>query len=54
MDEYDMLIELVKNNIVRKLPPDNLKNFIGEFNYIASMMDDPNDTPRPPSMALIR
>ena len=49
-----MLIELVKNNIVRKLPPDNLKNFIGEFNYIASMMDDPNDTPIPPSMALIR
>ena len=54
MDEYERLIELIKNNIVRKLPPESLTNFIGEFNYIASMMDDPNDTPRPPSMALIR
>ena len=54
MDEYDMLIDLVKNNIVKKLPPENLKDFIGEFNYIASMMEDVNDTPRPPSMALIR
>lgn len=54
MDEYDMLIDLVKNNIVKKLPPENLKDFIGEFNYIASMMEDSNDTPRPPSMALIR
>lgn len=54
MDEYEILIELVKNSIVKKLPPSNLKDFLGEFNYIASMMDDPKDTPRPPSMALIR
>lgn len=54
MDEYDMLIDLVKNNVVKKLPPENLKEFLGEFNYIASMMEDVNDTPRPPSMALIR
>ena len=54
VDEYDMLIELVKNSIVKRLPPENLSNFIGEFNYIAQMMDDPTETPRPPSMALIR
>lgn len=54
MDEYDMLIELVRNNIVKKLPASNLSDFLGEFNYIASMMDDLKDTPRPPSMALIR
>jgi len=54
MTEYDMLIELVKNGIVRKLPPANLKDFIGEFNYIHMMMEDLNDRPREPSMALIR
>lgn len=54
MSEFEMLIELVKNQIVKRLPPANLKDFLGEFNYIASMMDDPKDTPRPPSMALIR
>ena len=52
--EYDLLIELVKNSIVKRLPPANLTDFMGEFNYIASMMDDIKDTPRPPSMALIR
>jgi SpoVK/Ycf46/Vps4 family AAA+-type ATPase len=54
MTEFEMLIELVKNQIVKRLPPAHLKDFLGEFNYIASMMDDPKDTPRPPSMALIR
>jgi hypothetical protein len=54
MKEYDMLVELVKNGIVRKLPPANLKDFIGEFNYIHMMMEDLNDRPREPSMALIR
>ena len=54
MSEYDMLVELVKNGIVRKLPPANLKDFIGEFNYIHMMMEDLNDRPREPSMALIR
>ena len=54
MTEYDMLVELVKNGIVKKLPPANLKDFIGEFNYIHMMMEDLNDRPREPSMALIR
>lgn len=54
MKEYDILVELVKNGIVRKLPPSNLKDFIGEFNYIHMMMEDLNDRPREPSMALIR
>ena len=52
--EYEMLVELVKNGIVKKLPPANLKDFIGEFNYIHMMMEDLNDRPREPSMALIR
>lgn len=54
MDEYEILIELVKNGIVKKFPPSSLKEFLGEFNYIASMMNDLTETPRPPSMALIR
>ena len=33
----------------------DLTDFIGEFNYLHSMLDDPrNDTPYDPSMALIR
>lgn len=39
-DVYDLLVELIQNNIVKKLPPSNLKDFIGEFNYIHSMLDD--------------
>lgn len=54
MSEYDMLVELVKNGVVKKLPPANLVHFIGEFNYIHMMMEDLNDRPREPSMALIR
>ena len=54
MPEYEMLVELVKNGIVKKLPPANLKDFIGEFNYIHMMMEDLMDAPREPSMALIR
>ena len=50
----DMLVELVRAGIVKKMPPSNLTDFLGEFNYIASMMDNPMDQPRPPSMALIR
>lgn len=52
--EYDMLVDLVKNGIVKKLPAANLTDFLGEFNYIHSMMEDLNDKPREPSMALIR
>ena len=54
MSEYEMLVELVKAGIVKRLPPANLKDFIGEFNYIAMMMEDLNDRPREPSMAIIR
>jgi hypothetical protein len=34
-----ILIELIKNNILKKIPPSNLVEFIGEFNYIHSMVD---------------
>jgi SpoVK/Ycf46/Vps4 family AAA+-type ATPase len=58
MEAYEMLVELVKNNIVKKLPPSNLQDFLGEFNFIGSMMDNVEpgkDTgPQAPSMALIR
>jgi hypothetical protein len=54
MTEYDMLCELVKNGIVKKLPPTALVEFIGEFNYIHLMIDDIKGPPREPSMALIR
>lgn len=54
MDEYDVLIELVKNNVIKKLPPANLRDFFEEFNFNATMMEDVKNTPRPPSMALIR
>ena len=53
-DPYDLLLELIRNQIVKKLPPAHLHHFMGEFNFIGSMMDDTKDTPRPPSMALIR
>lgn len=54
MTEYEVLIDLVKNSVVKRMPASNLHDFLGEFNYIASMMDNPMDQPRPPSMALIR
>lgn len=53
-DVYDLLVELIQTNIVKKLPPQQLKDFIGEFNYIHSMLDDINQSPYDPSMALIR
>ncbi len=53
-DPYDLLVQLIQNNIVKKLPPSNLKDFIGEFNYIHSMLDDIKQQPYDPSMALIR
>jgi SpoVK/Ycf46/Vps4 family AAA+-type ATPase len=53
-DKYDLLVELIQHNIVKKLPPSNLKDFIGEFNYIHSMLDDIKESPYDPSMALIR
>jgi IQ and AAA domain-containing protein len=53
-DPYDLLVELIQHNIVKKLPPTNLKEFIGEFNYIHSMLDDIKQQLYDPSMALIR
>jgi len=53
-DAYELLVELINHNIVKKLPPQKLTDFIGEFNYIHSMLDDINVGPRDPSMALIR
>jgi hypothetical protein len=53
-DVYDLLVELIQTNIVKKLPPQQLRDFIGEFNYIHSMLDDINQSPYDPSMALIR
>ena len=53
-DPYDLLVDLIQNNIVKKLPPSHLNQFLGEFNYIASMLDNIEKTPFDPSMALIR
>lgn len=53
-DSYELLVELINHNIVKKLPPQKLTDFIGEFNYIHSMLDDITVGPRDPSMALIR
>lgn len=52
--EEEMLLELVGNNICKKLPPQQITDFIGEFNYIASMQDNVRDKMHDPSMALIR
>lgn len=49
-----MLVELIQNNIVKKFPPQKLSDFIGEFNYIHSMLDDIKEAVYDPSMALIR
>ncbi len=48
------LENLVKENIVRKVPERSLQSFIGEFNYLHSMLDNIKDAPYDPSMALIR
>ena len=47
-------MQLIQNKIVKKIPPQSLSDFIGEFNYIHSMLDDIKETPYDPSMALIR
>jgi len=54
MSDYDILKELVHNNICKYLPPASMKDFMGEFNYIHSMLDDLKETAYDPSMALIR
>ena len=53
-DPKDLLVELVENRIVKKLPPQKLTDFIGEFNYLHSMLDDLEEAPYDPSMALVR
>ena len=50
----DILYELVQNRICKRLPAQRLTDFVGEFNYLHSMIDDIKDSPSPPSMALIR
>ena len=50
----DLLVQLIQNGIVKKLPPQRLTDFIGEFNYLHSMLDNIKDPPYDPSMALIR
>jgi len=54
MTDYERLVELIRNSIVKKLPAANLKDFLGEFNYIASMTNNPKESARAPSMAIIR
>ena len=54
MKPEDMLLDLISNNICKKIPKQNLSDFVGEFNYIHSMLDDIKETPYDPSMALIR
>lgn len=39
-DPRDSLMQLINHNIVRRLPQQNLSDFMGEFNYIHSMLDD--------------
>ena len=52
--EEDMLLELIGANIVKKFPPAQMTDFIGEFNYIHSMLDDVKLDMWDPSLALIR
>lgn len=41
-DPKELLSQLIQNNIVKRLPSAKISDFIGEFNYIHSMMEDPN------------
>jgi hypothetical protein len=36
------------------MPPNKLNEFLGEFNYIHSMLDNIDNPPWDPSMAIIR
>lgn len=54
MSDYDILKELIFNQICKYLPAASIKDFLGEFNYIHSMLDNLECTPFDPSMALIR
>lgn len=35
MQKEEILLMLIQNNIVKKIPPARLTDFIGEFDYIA-------------------
>ena len=50
----EILVQLIQNNIVKKIPAEALPHFIGEFNYCHTMLDNIKETPYDPSMALIR
>jgi SpoVK/Ycf46/Vps4 family AAA+-type ATPase len=54
LDREELLTKLIQVNLAKKVPSCRLREFIGEFNYIHSMLDDIKDTPYDPSMALIR
>jgi hypothetical protein len=54
MSVKEILVTLINNNIVKKIPSANLTDFIGEFNYIHTMLDDITKVPYDPSMALVR
>ena len=54
MQIKEILVTLIQNNIIKKIPPQNLTDFMGEFNYIHTMLDDITKIPYDPSMALIR
>lgn len=54
MTDYDILKELILSQICKYLPPASIKDFLGEFNYIHSMLDNLETMPYDPSMALIR
>jgi hypothetical protein len=54
MTDYDILKTLINDQICKYMPPSRLTEFIGEFNYIHSMLDTIADAPFDPSMALIR
>jgi IQ and AAA domain-containing protein len=54
MSKEEILIQLINSNIVKKIPTAKLTDFVGEFNYISSMMDIPTESAIDPSMALIR
>jgi len=54
MTDYDILKELIFNQICKYLPAASIKDFLGEFNYIHSMLDNLEMAPFDPSMALIR
>lgn len=54
MSEEQRLVDLIQNGLIKKLPPANLTEFLGEFNYIHSILDNVKESVYDPSMALIR